>query len=484
MEIPFNGFYVHDSLPISNQECTNWVPIEQDTIVGSSRQLIGSEGIKRIAEASTAALGNINYANRGSHVFDGMPYFVNGQYLYVLFRISDYLAYEDGYMLYNLGYIQGNARVSMADNGTQLMILVPGGKGYIYQSGGLVEITDPDFTANGTPQHVVFIDGYFACSTDSKKWIVSSLNDGTSWDALDVGTAESNPDSIVAPIVLNNQIFLTGSITTEGFRNIGGAGFPFQRSNVFLDKGCSAPFTLLATNQRFFMIGKGKNEQEAVWMYHGGSFQKISTIAIDTILQSYTDDELLEAFAITWSTQGQYYISFTVSDRTFVYSITSGLWHERKSTIYNTINVPEQKRWRVNSLVTAYGENIVADAYTGYVGVLDKDTYTDYNNYLVRTISTMPIVNEGRSYRCPKIELTMESGVGNNEVTNPMVSLAISRDGKTFDFERNRPIGTMGKFNARAIWYKNGRFPHMGVFRFRLSDPVKPVIIKLEADFV
>ena len=128
-----------------------------------------------------------------------------------------------------LGTIPGNGRVFIADNGTQLMILVPGGSGYIYNESdtpAFQQITDPDFNANGNPQHLCFIDGYFACTTDSKKWIVSALNNGLSWSALDFASAESDPDAIVAAAVIQNQIFIMGSETTEGYANIGGSGFP------------------------------------------------------------------------------------------------------------------------------------------------------------------------------------------------------------------------------------------------------------------
>ena len=74
----------------------------------------------------------------------------------------------------SLGTIPGTDRVSMADNGKQLMVLIPGGNGYIIdESAGTVfqQITDGDFTANGAPQLVVFVDSFFVVTTDTKKFI-------------------------------------------------------------------------------------------------------------------------------------------------------------------------------------------------------------------------------------------------------------------------------------------------------------------------
>ena len=479
MEIPIaNGFYISDSLPISHQQCVNWVPVIQQAPALSQRQLIGTDGIDALISSGSL----VTDVNRGSHDLAGVPYFVNGTTLYRLNRA--FVSGVETFTLTSLGTIEGLLRISMADNGTQLMILVPGGAGYTYTvAGGLVEITDPDFTASGAPQHVVFIDGYFACTTDSKKWIVSSLNDGTAWDALDFGTAEADPDPPVAPVVYNNQIFVLGSETTEGFQNIGGSGFPFQRNNIILDKGCYAPFTLISTNQRFFMIGGGKNESPAVWAYSGGQYTKISTIAIDSILDLYSDTNLALAFSIAWGVKGQSFVAFVLPDRAFVYNITTNLWHEQQSGTLNDDDDIVQTRWRVNSLVTAYGYTLVGDAIDGRIGKLNSSTYTEYDIGIIRLFSSPPIANAGKSFRLPMIELTMEAGVGNG-VADPAVSLAISEDAKIFQYERNRKIGKIGKYGQRTIWRKNGRFTRFGVLQFRLSDAVKPVVIKLEVDVI
>jgi len=211
-----NGFYVSDSLPISAQECTNWYPNVVQGVGLSQESLFGTDGIEQVATS-----GQIDEQNRGAYEMAGKPYFVNGESLYRLDEtISDTVA---SYTLTRIGEIAGTANVSMADNGTQLMVLVPGGNGYIYNhvTDTFQQITDTDFTANGAPQFVVFIDGYFLITTDTKKFIISALNDGLSYSALDFGTAESDPDDIVAPVVYKNQLFISGGETFEAFQNVG-----------------------------------------------------------------------------------------------------------------------------------------------------------------------------------------------------------------------------------------------------------------------
>lgn len=487
VDVPVSqGYYQADSLAIGNQECVNLVPVVQQVNVLSGRQLIGTPGLRQVATVGYTA----DHINRGAHVLAGIPYFVQGNRLYQLQR--SFVTGTEVFSLHEVGVssvsITGTGRVSMADNGTQLMVLVPGGAGYIYNKDTDVIqriLTGPFAIGSGfLPKYVVFIDGYFAVSTDQKVWFVSALNDGTTWNILDFGSAEADPDPIVAPIVYNNQIFMTGSETTEGFQNIGGAGFPFQRSNVFLDKGCYAPFSLVSTNQRFFMIGGGTNERPAVWAYSEGSYQRISTNAIDEVIGSYTDAELEATFALTWAGRGQYFVSFTFPDRTFTYNTSTGMWHEQKSSIDDALGDPQQVRWRVNSLVTAYGYLLAGDSEDGRVGIVDTDVYTEYeDNLIVRVFTPQPLSNQGKSFRMTKAELTMEAGVGNG-VPDPVVSMAISEDLKTFYYERNRRIGAIGRYGQRTIWRKLGRVPRFASLKFRISDPVKPVIMKLEVDVV
>jgi len=473
-----NGFYTLDSLPISHQECVNWIPIKIEYPALTDIALIGSQGIELLTTTGELSAD----ANRGSWDMGGIAYFVNGTTLYRL-NVSVVLG-EEVWTATSLGTVAGTGRVSIADNGTQLMILVPGGNGYIYTvAGGLVQITDADFTANGNPQYVVFIDGYFACSTDSKKWIVSSLNDGTAWDALDFSSAESDPDPVVAPIVYKNLIYLTGSETTETFQNIGGSGFPFQRGNQFYDKGCYAPASLIATNERFFMIGGGKNERAAIWMFYQGAFSKISTIAIDSALHDYSEETIEAAFSLAWGQKGQFYVAFVFTTTAFIYNITTGFWHVQQSGIPDSNGDLQQTRWRVNSLVTAYGYTLVGDSQDGRIGRLDDSVYQEYSNNIVRVFSTQPMASIGNSFRVPLIELTMEPGIGNSLCSDPRVSMAISENNFTFDYERSRRIGKPGKYGQRTIWRKNGRVPRFATTRFRLSDPVKPVVVKLEVGF-
>lgn len=460
-----NGFYESDSLPISAQECVNCYPNLVAVPALSQETLFGTAGLNQLA--TSGAIGN----NRGAHVLAGVPYFVNGSKLYRL---------ETDNTLTDLGAISGTGRVSLADNGTQLCILVPGGDGYIFTTSPdtLTQITDVDFTANGNPQHVAFIDGYFVFTTDTKKFIISAINDGLSYNALDYGTAEADPDDTVAPVVFKNQLFIGGSQTMEAFQNVGGADFPFQRSGLFLSKGISSPFSPVLAQDTFMWVGGGENESPAIWAFTGNTAEKVSTTAIDTLLQR--EPNIDTVFSWSYAQKGAYFVGFVLTETVLVFDMISKRWHERKSMIAGDLS-----RFRANSVIQAYDKVLVGDSVDGRVGELDIDLYTEYGEEIHRTISTQPFVNDnvGEPMFINSIELTVESGVGDSTTPDPQIGMDVSRDGgKTYTDKRFRSLGKVGEYDHRVIWRRLGRIPRFVVLRFTMTDPVKPVIISLSAD--
>lgn len=480
-ELPItSGFYESYSLQVSNQQCKNFYAQDVERGGLAKTVLFGTPGMRELVNT-----GNVLQTNRGAHVKANIPYFVNGESLYRVDRAFDGTTESFTYVL--LGAIEGTERVSLADNGDQLMILVPGGKGYIYNesvSPALQEITDSDFRANGEPQYCAYIDGYFVVTTDSKKFIVSALGDGLSWNALDFGSAEADPDDIVAPIVLNNQLFIAGRETIEAFQNIGGAAFPFQRIQGFvMPKGVFAANSLIKAGDTFVFVGGGTNETASIYAFAGNSVARISTDGIDAILDSVTPEDIAESFAMYYSQSKADFACFTVSNRTFVYNFVNGKWHERTSRIVTDTETVDT-RWRANSIISAYNLILVGDSQDGRIGELSRDCYCDYGTNIIREVSTMPFANQGKAFTVPYLELTMESGVGNGEDEDPKVRLSRSRDGKTFDDSRARSVGRIGEYERRCIWRRMGRVGRFEVFKFQFSAKAKPVIIKLEADIV
>ena len=473
------GFYVSRSLPLSAQQCSNlFVHINEGGGL-ANEVLFGTPGAVQLATSGI----NLQ-ANRGSLEKEGIAYFVNGTTLFRLNQIFSVTGAES-FTLDSLGTIPGEGRVSMAENGSQLCVLVPGGDGFIFNENAGIpfqQITDTDFKANGNPQHVIFIDGFFLFTTDTKEFIVSALNDGFSYNALDSGTAEADPDVIVAPVVLNNDLYICGSETIEPFRNIGGSGFPFQRiPGGILSVGVFSAFSLVKTSGLFVFIGGGKNDDPSIYTFNGSSINIISTDAIDDLLAPLTETQLGNIFAWEYSQGGDRFVGFALPTTTVVYEFKSQKWHERKS--FDIVDdLAAEFRWRANSVVKAYGRILIGDSQDGRIGSIDLEVFDEYGQNIISTFSTIPFSNLGDTIKFPMIELTIESGVGNTDDPDPMISMDRSLDGKTFTPRRERRMGKVGEFKKRQIWYKNGTARRFEIFRWTISAKVKKVFIKLEAN--
>lgn len=471
------GFDRSASLPSMNRECTNWYPkhIEDVDSAGNpivNKRLFGTPGLNQLNAGSSDA-------NRGSHVMAGISYFVDG---ITLFRFNEDATITDLSTIDSVD-ITGSGKVFMVDNGIQLMILVPGGSGFIFnhQTDLLELITDLDFTANGAPQTVFFIDSFFAVTTDTKKWIVSAVNDGTSWNALDFGTAESDPDTIVGGTNFKNEAYIFGSETIEAFDNIGGTDFPFQRNGLFLDKGLFARFSIVTTSNTFMFIGGGVNEDPAIWSFQGNTLVRVSNTGVDLLLNSLTTNQLDQVIGYTYSQDHSTFVAWELPNETIVYGLDTGRWHKRQSEVPDAAGNINTVGWRATSLITAYGKLICFDTQDGRVGEVSREFFDEYGTNIQRTFDCNPLRNEKRAFSVTRIEISMEAGVGDSNTPNPLIRLDRSKDAKTFKSMGTRSIGAQGEFDKRTVWRMGGLCKQYFLPRFLFSEKVKPVVIRVDA---
>lgn len=471
-----DGFYVSDSLPLSAQRCVNWFPVVPQAKAESPKALFPTPGLKEFANTADGV-------NRGSWEMGEIGFFVSGNTLYEV--------RENGIILQR-GTVEGSGQVSMADNGRYLVIVVPRGRSYAYDSEFTLfqQITDVDFIKSDS---VTFKDGFFVFSSSAGDVFFNSLlNDPLSYDALDFGSAEISSDRIVSVFTNHNELFVIGLETVEVFQNVGGVGFPFQRiPGANMIKGSHALFSPIEFDNTFMFVGGGKNELSAVWRATGSStVAKVSTSAIDNAIQKYTKQEIKDSFSWTYSLGGNFFAGFTfesdvIGSKTFVYDATAStltgnsVWHERQTG-------KNDNRWRVNSILFVYGKLLVGDQFDGRIGEIDKDLFTEYGNVIVRKRISQPFTNNDTPMFNHEIQLTMEAGVGltSGEGSDPQIRMSYSDEGGrpgTFSSEFNRPYGKKGKFNMLPTWRRQGDVNRHRVLQFETSEPVKSVIIKLTA---
>ena len=467
------GFYQSASLPLAAQRCINWEPIVPQASALNERALRDPYGIA----ATTLTGDTVTGINRGAQVVNLIPYFINEKALYSVTLAG---------VVTNHGFIDGSERVSLANNGQYLVIVVPGKVAYVFNNvdSTLTEITSTNFQVSDT---VSFKDGFFNfTASDGGQFFVSNLNQPLVYDALDFGTAEVRPDKIVATHVNRNELRVWGEDTGELFQNIGGSGFPYQRvRGGDIQKGLRAKHSIVDFDNSFVFLGGAPGELTAVWRFVGGDVLKISTSAVDNAIHEYTEDEIADAFAFTYAYGGNYFVAFTftsinIPSRTLVYDATTSaltgteVWHERQSGI-------DDNKWRVTAMVESFGFMVVFDSVDGRIGLLDKDTHTEYGNAIKRQKTSMPFQSDQVHLFVSELKLTMGAGVGTIGGLDPQLKMEYSDDyAHSYKIAGLRSYGKIGEYNRIPSWRRQGFVPRTRVLRFTTTEPVQSDLLRLD----
>jgi hypothetical protein len=311
-----------------------------------------------------------------------------------------------------LGAVSGTGPVSMADNGTQIMIAADPA-GYIYNTSTDVfaQITDPDFPGASV---VDYLDGYFVfIQPNSQRLWVTALLDGTSIDPLDFASAEGDPDNIVSMIVDHREVWVFGNNSTEVWYNAGLSDFPLVRiQGAFNELGCAARYTVAKMNNQVYWLGKDFRGQGIVYVANGYQGQRISTHAVEWQIQQYGN--ISGAVAYTYQQDGHsfYVLTFPSAGATWVYDAITGAWHERLAW--------ENEQWalqRGQTQVFYNSENLVGDYENGNVYAYDLDVYSDNGapQRWLRSWRALPTTeNTLRRTAQHSLQLDCETGVGLN----------------------------------------------------------------------
>lgn len=488
MRLPFpiaQGFYVDESIPIAAQRCTNFhVHIPQTKTI-TDASLIGSAGIE------DSGISYDDFSIRDIHVMAGVPYYVVQGKTYKILFTEDGLGNKTYYRILVIDEtstpeILGSDSVIMSDNGVELMIIAPDyddqHNAWVYNSSALdfSRVSDVDF--DGPVNYVTYMAGFFVfLKKDSNKFFCSDLRQGLVYDALDFANAESDPDNLVAAEPLNGVLYLFGTTTCEQWYIPGGtgAGFPFVKATAgTIQKGCTAPRSLVEFNGSLIWIGGGKNEKPAIWATSGGAPVKVSTAAIDVLINSGGIEKLSKAYQCNWSSRGHSFITFTVPDVCCVqYDSTTGLWATRESK-FDGNAIP----WRAGGLVTAYDVQIVSDNLDGRLGIMDDEIYTEYGENIASYFVAPAFDNGGKPFTVNSVELMMETGTCPIGAT-PEMRISISSDGgRTFSPDISVEMGETGDYERRLMWDMLGRYDRTFILRGDIDEPIKKVIVKAEID--
>ena len=370
--------------------------------------------------------------------------FATESYLYTVIDANVFRITTAGVKTFLGSLSTSTTPVTMASNGTQIMI-ADGTYGYIITiaTNACVIIADADFPGAGA---VTYQDGYFLVNDPGTQAIyISGSYDGTSWDALDYGTAEAKPDDVVRPFSAYQECWMFGVESTEIFYNSGDADFPFERmAGGVIEHGLIAVNSVSKLDNGIAWLSDKKQVLHA----RGYNPVVISTPQVEYQIGSYSD--LTDAIGFSYTQEGHefYVLIFPTDTATWVFDATTGFWHERDS--YLTVST--RGRWRANCYAFFNGKHLVGDFTNGKIYEMSLSVYTD-NYHSVERIRTATAIHKDRkNVFHHRLEIEFEAGVG---VTNPTYTAYAA--GTTYD--EGDYVTSGGKYYISLLGSNTGNTP-------------------------
>ena len=451
--------YQQRSLPFDAQRTVNLIPLK-DKQGADVSSLLGSPGLSLFA---TCGAGNVR---GGISTSNGRAFFVSGG--------SFYEVTSAGVSTFYGTLLSSSGAITFADNGTQLGVC-DGDKAYIftYATNVFAQITDVDFPSSVGA--IDFIDGYFIVNEkDTGKFYISGLYAGTSWDALDFATAESSPDKLMRAVNFVGQLGLFGESTLEIWRNTGDSAFPFSRISGSTPIGTKSPYTVISVDTSVYWVGHTTQGGGVVYRAQGFTPVRISTEAIERILQAEQNPENLRAWTYQQDGHAYYAITGGSLETTLVFDLSTGEWHER--AFLNTVG--DYEPHLAVCCIYAFNKFLVGSRSDGSIYEMSLDVFSDNGLPIRRQRIYTHLIDELKEIRYNELRIGFETGVGlqTGQGSNPIASLRISRDGaRTWSSYFNAPIGAVGKYNTEVNYRRLG-IAQQCTFELTISDPVKVAI--------
>jgi hypothetical protein len=392
--------------------------------------------------------------------------------------------------------------VTWATNGDAgLQILIgTGGNAYCFNTG-----TNAFTTAlTGTADVIGFCDGYFlALDAATSTLQISALNDGTSWDALDVAQRQTASDPWVGMVVANRQVHLSGTLTTESWYNSGDPDFPFTPvQNSLVQTGVASPYASIALvdDSRIWLASNTEGTGMVV-RSSGYAPTRISTSAVEHAIQHYAVTSDAAAWAYQSGGHTFYLLSFPSARITWVYDTLTQLWHERGW--WN----PELMRFdcvRARCHAMAFGSHMVGDRLTGGIYIQSATYALDLGDAPLRRLRRGPfLANDNQWLYYPEVRILLDSSISTDYAPTPVadrrligpptlrlalsdfsgdpqIMLRWSENGRTWSNERWHSAGKVGEYGYVATFRQLGRSRNRQ-FEVVCSDPVPLRLIDMQS---
>lgn len=347
--------------------------------------------------------------------------------------------------------------VSMADNGTTLILVDGSPNGYQINltSRVMTPITE---AANGPPidsgsvyafygaNRVDIVDGYLVFNEPNTSNFYSTYNNEVIFDALYFAAKNGYSDNLVSLIVTKREIWLIGEKTTEIWFDAGDANFPFEiLPGPFIQHGCSAVYSVAQINGTIFWLSQDQAGQYLLLRGEGYNAVNVTTQAISTQWATYQTTADAQAFCFQQNGHFFYQINFPAADRSWRWDDTTRQWHECPFTDLNGI----EHRHRAACGIFAYGLNVVCDWQDGTLYNLTPEAYDDAGTPMQFRRGYPHIMQDGKRVRYRRFDFDIAAGLASYypAATPPLFSLRWSDTrGQTWSAPILQSMGATGKY--------------------------------------
>lgn len=308
---------------------------------------------------------------------------------------------------------------SISSNGTQLLVINPETTetAHIFNLSTNVLTNVTGSVANGEPVWGQFLDGYFIALGRNGKIYLSALNDGTTWNALDVATPESSPDKAKTILAAFGELWIFGDESKEVWFNSGNADFPFEPiANATDPIGILYAYSAQVVGDMVLWVSRGKDGRAQVVGARGYRPERVSNHAVETSLQGIAS--VGAQVPVSWSYQQHghrfYVLTFPTAGVTWCYDTTFPPeigWHER-----SWLNGTTEEAHLGRCAAFAGGEDgatsayLVGDRRSGNVYKMDLNILDDAGGLIQRTRRARHISDGMRQAIYHRLELDVEQG--------------------------------------------------------------------------
>tara|TARA_Y100000310_G_scaffold345726_1_gene468878 strand:- start:852 stop:2255 length:1404 start_codon:yes stop_codon:yes gene_type:complete len=404
--------------------------------------------------------------DRGSHIYKGELYSVNGK---VLEKI------DSSGTRTTMGAISGTARCIFASDVTDMFIVF---------AGEVSRLTGTTLTTGGgsgfeSPDSVAYINDQFVYDGNNNRVGISDVGDGYKIISDNYTNANATGGHLHRVWTFNDIIYLMKEKAIEPWYNSGVGSPPIDRvETAHISQGVQAIHSVAHTTQFTYFLDSENNFRQL----RGGKTENISTAYTGELLSEMTDTS--DAVGLCFNLQGQpfYYVTFPTGDTSLLYSEAAKKW----TTLSYGVN---DARHLISSFQRVYDKNLVTDHRNGNIYELDFDSQTDNTDMIQRqrilpTLSSAMLKSPNKRILLSKIYIDMEKGVGilTGQGSDPVILVETSVDGGYSWLPAEAvSTGEMGEKVLKVIAYQMASGYEITI-RLTVTDPVVTVLKGVSVD--